>query len=274
MTLSECFLNEKIDLFAALPIGEVPVRLPRLLDGAPWASSVVFAAIPYYTAGNTDANLARFARVRDYHAFAQSLTDRLTACLPGSRAVGFADHSPFDEIEGACRAGLGVRGDNGLLITEKYGSYVFLYALVTDLAVGALLAEGIPQGTGEVKSCTHCGACRSVCPGSCIGLDRATCASAISQKKGSLTAAEADILRRAPYAWGCDACQDVCPYTKAAIAAGTIETEIPYFRNRVLGRVTPAAIEAMTEEEYKSYAFGWRKKDVLIRNLTIREGKS
>ena len=89
-----------------------------------------------------------------------------------------------------------------------------------------------------------------------------------------LTEAEADILLRSPYAWGCDACQDVCPYTKAAIAAGTIETEIPYFRSRVLGRVTPAAIDAMTEEEYKSYAFGWRKKDVLIRNLTLREEKS
>ncbi len=274
MTLKECFLTEKIDIFACLPIEAVPVRLPRLLDGAPWAKSVVFAAIPYYVSGTADANLARFARVRDYHAFAKPLTDKLTACLTGARAVGFADHSPFDEIEGACRAGLGVRGDNGLLITEKYSSFVFLYALVTDLTAEALLAEGIPLGGGEVKACIRCGACRAVCPGGCIGIDRATCASAISQKKGVLTEAEADILRSSPYAWGCDACQDVCPYTKAATAAGTIETEIPYFRSRVLGRVTPAAIDAMTEEEYKSYAFGWRKKDVLIRNLTLREGKS
>lgn len=276
--LRDCFIEEKIDLFACLPVSACPVRLPRLLDGAPWAKTVVFAAIPYCTPDLPGANLARFARVRDYHAFAARLTEKLTESLtaqyPHARAVGFADHSPFDEVESASRAGLGVRGDNGLLITEKYSSYVFLYALVSNRTEAEIAAEGIPQGTGEVRGCTHCGACCAACPGGCIGGTRERCASAISQKKGDLSEEETAILRRAPFAWGCDACQDACPYTHTARMAGTIYTAIPYFRNHVLGKITPADVSAMSADEYRSYAFGWRKKEVLIRNLTLREDET
>lgn len=273
--LRDCFAEEKIDLFAYLPVSACPVRLPRLLDSAPWAKTVIFAAIPYYTPDLPGASLARFARVRDYHAFAAHLTEKLVGDLaaqyPASHAIGFADHSPFDEVESASRANLGVRGDNGLLITEKYSSYVFLYALVSDLTEAEIAAQGIPHGSGESGFCTHCGACRAACPGGCIGGTRETCASAISQKKGDLTETETAILRNAPYAWGCDACQDACPYTHAARRAGTIVSEIPYFREHVLGRITPADVESMSADEYKSYAFGWRKKEVLIRNLMLRE---
>ncbi len=276
--LGKCLFGEGIDSFAQLPISAVPVRMPRLLSGALWAKTVVFAAVPYCTEDLPGASLARFARVRDYHRFAQRLTGKLCDCLrgryPDARAVGFADHSPFDEVEGACLAGLGVKGDHGLLITERYSSYVFLFALVTDLSEAELSAVGIPQGTGEVRGCTHCGSCRDACPGRCIGGGRETCASAITQKKGALSEAERDILLRAPYAWGCDACQDACPYTYAARKAGTLYTRIPYFTEHVLGRITPADVERMTEEEYASYAFGWRKKEVLIRNLTLREEKA
>ena len=275
MTLRDCFFDERIDLIACLPAEAVPVRLARLLDGVPWAKTVVFAAIPYYTGDVDGASLARFARVRDYHAYAAHLAEVLKACLaarhPAAHAAHFADHSPFDEVAGAVLAGLGVRGDNGLLITEKYSSYVFLFTLVTDLTLAEIEAEGIARGTVTAKECTHCGACRAACPGGCIGVGRETCASAISQKKGELSETEAAILRRAPYAWGCDACQDACPYTTAAAERDTLETEIPYFRARVLGRLTPEDIVQMPEDEYGSYAFGWRKKDVLIRNLTLRE---
>jgi len=274
-TLSEFFLGERIALFAHLPLNAVPVRMPRLLAPCRSPRTVLFAAIPYYTKDVPGANLARFARVRDYHAFAGRLGTAAADCLkeryPGADVHAFADHSPFDEVLGAAMAGIGILGDHRLLITKAYSSYVFLFTLVTDLPGEILTAEGIPAGEGTVRTCDHCGACRRACPGGCTGDDRTFCASAISQKKGELTEREREILKRSPAAWGCDACQDACPHTAAAIRAGTVETEIPYFKGHVLAKITPEAVAAMPEEEYGSYAFGWRKKDVLIRNLILRE---
>lgn len=269
MTLARYFLSEGILLFASLPIDCVPVRLPRLLRGVESPKTVVFAAIPYATA-DVPANLARFARVRDYHAYAARLGEGAIACLKGRyselSAAAFADHSPFDEVTGAALAGLGILGDHGLLITKPYASFVFLFSLVTDLPESVLDGEGIPRGTGEIRYCEHCGACRAACPGGCIGGGRERCVSAVTQKKGTLTAEERELLHRARTVWGCDVCQNVCPHTKSAEP-----TSIPYFTGEVLGTLTSDAVRAMTEEEYRSYAFGWRPREVLLRNLALYE---
>ncbi len=275
MTLRDYFTKEGISLFAALPFSDLPLRLPRLLSSFSNPVSVVFAAVPYYREG--EGNLARFARVRDYHAFAKTLGDGAVALLkshcPETVAVAFADHSPFDEVKAAALAGLGLLGDNGLLITEKYSSFVFLFALVTDRPLSFLLSEGIPEGTGVIKPCEHCGACALACPGACIGGGRENCLSAITQKKGELTAAESALLKASPFAWGCDRCAEVCPHTTRARAAGTLETKIPYFWDHTLSRLTVSDLEKMPEEEYKRYPFGWRPKETIIRNLTLQEDK-
>ncbi len=269
MTLSQYFKTEGIPLFASLPFNSVPVRMPRLLTAVRAPQSVVFAAIPYATE-HTPANLARFARVRDYHAYANTLGEGAVSLLrkrwPDVSAAAFADHSPFDEVTGAALAGLGILGDHGLLITEPYSSFVFLFSLVTNLPLDALDSEGIPRGPGEIRTCEHCGACRTACPGSCIGGDRTTCVSAITQKKAALSEEETSLLRRARTVWGCDVCQNVCPHTKNARF-----TEIPYFKNHVLDALTSDAVRTMSEEDYRAYAFGWRPREVLLRNLAIYE---
>lgn len=274
MMLGGFLQSEKIDVFAFLPAQALPVQKPRLLERIPGARTVVLAAIPYCAAGEP-SNLAQFARCRDYHAFARDLGERCAALLaehhPGCTAVGFADHSPYAEVQSAAMAGLGILGDNGLLITERYSSFVFLWELVTSLTAEELDAEGIPRGTGIIRECGHCGACTAACPGGCRDGDRTMCLSAISQKKGELSDTEAALLRRAPYAWGCDICQEVCPHTAAARAAGRMETEIPYFRAHRIGVLTEEMLDEMSDEEYASYAFGWRKKEVMRRNLRLRK---
>ena len=268
MTLGDFLHSEQLDTFAWLPAEELPVTKPRLLEQIPGAQTVVLAAIPYRMAG--ESNLAQFARCRDYHAYARELGARCAAFLaaefPGCAAVGFADHSPYGEVRSAAMAGLGLLGDNGLLITERYASYVFIFELVTTLTEEQMYTQGIPRGTGMIRKCEHCGACRRACPGGCTDGDRTRCVSAISQKKGALTEEETDLLRRAQYAWGCDICQDVCPHAKSAA-----ETPIPYFLEGRLGILTEEKTTAMPEEEYASYAFGWRKKEIMLRNLRLRK---
>lgn len=271
MTLGEFLHCEHIHIFACLPACALTalVRKPRLLERIPGAKTVVLAAIPYRISGET-SNLAQFARCRDYHAYAADLEQRCAVLLtehhPGCTAMGFADHSPYDEVQAAALAGLGLLGDNGLLITDRYSSYVFLFELVTTLTEAELDAEDIPRGTGIIRECEHCGACRRACPGRCIGAERITCLSAISQKKSALTEAETDFLRRSPHVWGCDVCQDICPHSRDAE-----DTQIPYFRESRLGILTEERLDDMSSEEYASYAFGWRKKEVMVRNLRLKK---
>lgn len=277
MHLRDCFFAEGINQFAYLPADTLPVIHPHLLRALPDVSTVLFAAIPYYVSGET-SNLAMFARGRDYHAFARTLGDKALCTLqqnfPQAKAAAFADHSPYHEVVGGAMAGLGVIGDNGLLITEKHSSFIFIFELLTTLTPAEMEAEGIPRGDGVIRHCAHCGACASACPGECIGRDRATCLSAIGQKKGDLTEAEIRRFRTGEYAWGCDVCQSVCPHTLQAIRAGTIDTPIAYFRDKRLSVLTAEAIEAMDESAYEAYAFGWRPKEVMLRNLRIMEEKN
>lgn len=272
-TLSEHLIATGISLFASLAADVPPIRMPRLLARIPDARAAVFAAIPYYVEGET-SNLAMFARCRDYHAFAVALGESCAALLsaryPGCAAGGFADHSPYAEVRGAAMAGLGVIGDHGLLITRPYSSFVFVFSLVTSLTQSELEKEGIPLGSGEIRECRHCGACTAACPGGCRGADRTRCLSAITQKKGELTAEEIDLLRNGAFAWGCDVCQLVCPCTLEARKAGHMETTIPFFLSPRITRLDERTLDAMSEEEYASFAFGWRKKEVMRRNLRLR----
>jgi hypothetical protein len=63
-----------------------------------------------------------------------------------------------------------------------------------------------------------------------------------------------------------------CPHTKRAIAEKSIDTPIPYFRENRLSRLTVQDVEAMDEGTYAAYAFGWRRKEIMLRNLRLREG--
>ena len=277
MLLRDYFHSAHIDCFAYLPADSLPVIHPHLLRSLPDVRTVLFAAIPYHLSGET-SNLAMFARGRDYHVFARSLGEGASAILqtnhPRARSAAFADHSPYNEVAGAAMAGLGVLGDNGLLITEPYSSFVFIFEFLTTLSPAEMEAEGIPRGDGVIRQCEHCGACAAACPGGCIGRDRSTCLSAIGQKKGNWSEAEIRLFRSGKYAWGCDVCQTVCPHTRRAIRAGTIDTPIPYFKENRLLTLTPEGVETMDDEIYAAYAFGWRPKEVMLRNLRVMEDKN
>ena len=125
--------------------------------------SVVLFLLPYY-AGECE-NLSRYAAARDYHLAIHAVCDELILKLrelfPDSSAKGYGDHSPIDERDAALSAGLGILGDSGLLINEKYGTYTFIADVVTDIPVSELGETGMAL---PHRHCSSCGACRRACP--------------------------------------------------------------------------------------------------------------
>ena len=263
------FLQKKnIDLVGALPLSACRVTRPYLLERANIASGTVFVlAIPYYTPLCEDADrcISAYAVSRDYHLFFEELFGELLPYLkkhfPTARFAAFADHSPISEIHAAARAGLGVIGKNGLLLTQKYGSYVFLGEIITDME--------IPAAVKEVKFCTDCGACSHACPVDVS--EKGLCLSALSQKKGVLSEEEQKILLSTNTVWGCDRCQEICPYNKRAKERGSIYSPIPFFTESALPCPTVKNIEEMSDEEFGERAYSWRSRDTILRNLRLRE---
>ena len=267
--LTEILQKNALDLFAPIPLSACRLQKPYLLERAGIQDgTVIMLAVPYYTEACTEQtrNLSAYAVSHDYHTFFEmlfeSILPRLCVQFPMHRFVGFADHSPIAEVEAAARAGLGVIGKNGLLLTQKYSSYIFLGEIVTD--------AHIPCQTHEITYCSSCGACTSACPAKACG----GCLSALTQKKGELTAAEAKALVHYGSAWGCDICQEVCPYTVRALQSGTIFTQIPYFTEAPIAHLTTEVLDAMSDAEFCKRAFAWRGRTVVRRNLLLLESHS
>lgn len=264
--LSNFFQKNRIELYAPIPISSCGIQKPYLLEraGIDRAGTAVLFAVPYRTPACEDPhrNLSAYAVSKDYHRYFASLFDSilptLQAAFPNARFAGFSDHSPIDEVDAAVRAGLGVKGENGLLLTERHSSFVFIGSICTSLALPNAAA-------GELRHCMGCGACRRACPSP----DR--CLSSLTQKKGKLTEAEAALILSGKSVWGCDICQDVCPYTARARAAGTLYTHIPYFYEHPIPFLSLSLQKQMTEEDFSLRAYAWRGRETVERNLNIFE---
>lgn len=264
--LTNFFQRKQIYLFAPIPLSECEIRKPYLLEREGITDgTVIMLAAPYFTRAclAPDRNVSAYAVSRDYHGFYRELFDELLPLLrktyPNERFAGFADHSPIAELQAAARAGLGVIGKNGLLITSRYSSYVFLGELVT--------TAKIPSKTYPIQSCIGCGKCRRACPMEKIG----DCLSAMTQKKGDLTDAEKEHLLRYGSVWGCDICQDVCPHTVSAIRAGTIFTPIPYFEQDAIPHLSLQTLDEMSDATFSERAYAWRGRETIRRNLILSE---
>ena len=100
--------------------------------------------------------------------------------------------------------------------------------------------------------------------------DGMACLSAVTQKKGALTAQEEKYLKTYGYAWGCDICQLACPMTRKAVAAGA-QTPIAFFHEERIPVLTAERLSRMDEAEFRRRAFSWRGREPLLRNLSILE---
>lgn len=160
--------------------------------------------------------VSRYALTRDYHSILKERLYRLFELLRGEcgevEGRVFVDSAPFLDRYWAQRAGLGWIGKNALLIHPQLGSFTFIGSLVLDLEIE-------PREREVQNRCGRCTRCLEACPtGALLApglLDARRCISYLTiEKKSPLT--EAEEASTAPWAFGCDACQEGCPWNRKA----------------------------------------------------------
>ncbi len=256
-------------------------RLDARLDPArilPGARSVLCVALQYHPlSGRTDAagdlwpRVARYARGRDYHDLMgrglRQLAARIEGAYPGVGWRPYVDTGPVLERELAARAGLGALGKNTNLLHPEGGSWFLLGELFLTLE----LAPDEPMA----EPCGSCSLCLEACPTGALPepyrLDSRRCISYWTiEHRGDLPPAARELV--GDWVFGCDVCQEVCPWNEAPAAATDPELTLPPAR----AELDLAALLAISREEYVERFRGSpmkrAKREGLQRNAAVAMG--
>lgn len=236
-------LKEWIELGFAGEMNYLPRRIAAYEHPdhvMPTVRSVVMLALNYNTRDaraptceqilpSSKASIAQYACGSvDYHDLLRQklkeLADAVHVLRPGCRTRGVVDTAPLLERDFARLAGLGWFGKNTMLINKRTGSWLFLAALLTDLDLES-------DSVHETSHCGTCTRCLDVCPTDAFPepyvLDARRC---ISYLTIELRSSAPESLREGMGDWlfGCDLCQEVCPWNRKAP-----QTSEPAFQPRV-----------------------------------------
>jgi epoxyqueuosine reductase len=252
-------------------------RIPERLDPAavvPLARTVLVLGIPYGkgdTAAPPAPAIARYARGRDYHYAhrdrMRKLRESLREIEPALRTYACVDSGAAMEKAWAERAGLGFIGKNGLVISRSHGSWFTLSLMVLDRAVDA-------YDSPHHRLCGDCRKCLDACPTEAFPspgvVDARRCLSYHTvENHGDLPAEVRPKL--GPRVFGCDACQEVCPFNQGDLPPGD-----PRQAPRALGHLRAAEIAALTEAQFDELSTGTPMRriryDGLRRNACLALG--
>ncbi len=193
--------------------------------------SVIVASLVYGSAhaavppGRASGRIARYAQGADYHQVLKARLNRLLEWLeheaPGARGRAVVDTAPILERDYAQAAGLGWIAKNTMLIHRRLGSFTFLGCLLTDLE----LEYDEPSAKSYCGTCTRClDACPTQAFAGPYELDARRCISYWTiEHRGIVPDETASAL--GGWAFGCDICQEVCPWNRKAPAGGDPELE-------------------------------------------------
>lgn len=236
---------------------ERPDTVKRRLDPRevlPGARAIVCVAMNYNDPddGPTDTPsrpvISRYARGADYHAVFEERLEDLAQTLSGilrgtARALSYVDYGPVLERDHAQRAGLGWIGKNTMLIHPRIGSYLFLGEIITDVDLE-------PDEAFLPDHCGTCVRCIVACPTGAIResreLDARLCISYLTiELRGPIPRELRPLIGNRVF--GCDICQEVCPWNRDAPAARE-----PRFEPRE-STTGPALIEllSLTEDQFR-----------------------
>ncbi|HEX3693740.1 MAG TPA: tRNA epoxyqueuosine(34) reductase QueG [Polyangia bacterium] len=229
-------------------------RLPERLDPGQvlsGARTVIALGIGYKRPRDERSKIASYARGRDYHYAhrdrMKALRGRLLKLDPTLETYACVDTGVAMEKPWAERAGLGWIGKNGCLINPGLGSWLTLSVMFVDRAVDA-------YDRPHDNRCGDCVLCLKACPTDAFPapavVDARRCISYQSIENRAFVPLP---LRRGfrGRVFGCDVCQDVCPWNRGDIPPGDAK-----FAPRPIGLLSPAALAALSADEFARLAAG------------------
>lgn len=257
-------------------------------DALPGCRSIVVVSLQYgpIPGSRTDPDagapiVATYAEGRDYHLIFEERLERLAAAIreafadaePATRT--YVDYGPVLERDHAQRAGLGWIGKNSCLIHPRHGSYLFIGEVLTTASIP-------PDPPFTADRCGTCTRCIEACPTGAIKdgrlVDARLCISYLTiELKGRIP----ETLRPAigSRVFGCDICQDVCPWNEGVDPANRTAFESwkdPVDRASLVSWT--AALIDMSDEEYRetyrSSPLGRPGREAMLRNLCVGLGNS
>ncbi|MBM7557502.1 tRNA epoxyqueuosine(34) reductase QueG [Halanaerobacter jeridensis] len=254
------FLKSDLDLITS----------PR--EVLPEAKSVIVVAISYYhppqqKRGSLEGKLSQFAQGKDYHqvleAKLEQLADFVEQLQTGVETYQFVDTAPTVDRALARKAGVGWQGKNCSIIHPQYGSWIFIGGLITNLELE--IDEPLENKCGD------CSRCLDNCPTGALKdnytLNAEECLGQVTLTKGYLSIQERKKI--GVRVWGCDTCQEVCPYNQDVKVSHQ-----PEFKAQNLG-VYPKLLPLLKltnqdfREKFSSTVMNWRGKRPIKRNAAI-----
>ncbi len=241
----------------------------------PWARSILVLTVPYSPRrnaheGSLGAHIARYALGDDYHHTLDRMLRRLELLLedldPSIRTRRYVDTGPLSDRAAAQQAGLGWIGKNGMLIDPKAGSWFFIATLLTSLEPEPVQAE-------ITDLCGSCTRCIDACPTEAIvegrAVDSNRCISYLTiEHRGPIADSLKDRLDGNLF--GCDICQEVCPWNHTPAGSH------PAFEPR--DEYARRPIHALLEMDQEAFSTLFRKSAVkrakrvgMIRNALLVE---
>lgn len=217
----------------------------------PGAKSVVTLMQNYYPTQQQQANapkISKYAYGNDYHEVIRNKLKEflfeLNTHIGEIHGRGFVDSAPVLERAWAVKSGLGWIGKNGNVITKQYGSFYFIATLIVDIE----LDYDDPYAKDYCGSCTRC---IDSCPTDAIlndkVVDGSKCISYFTIELKDALIPDAMKGKFDNWMFGCDTCQDVCPWNRFSKPNDEIGfSPIPEILN-----LTTKEWEAMSEETFK-----------------------
>lgn len=242
--------------------------------------SLVMLAMDYKAADPlVSERSAPFGRVARYalgevdyhdliHARLQVILSRLAEWRPDAVSRGVVDSAPLHEREFSRLAGLGWIGKNTLLIHPEAGSWCFLAAILTDLDLDA-------DRPFEQDYCGTCTACLQACPTQAFPqpyvLDASRCISYLTiELRNSIP----EPLRESisPWVFGCDVCQEVCPWNRFAVATAEPELQPRRITNPLNLRQAFYWSDVTFRRHFRHVPLWRAKRRGLLRNAALALG--
>ncbi|OWA35141.1 tRNA epoxyqueuosine(34) reductase QueG [Saccharibacillus sp. O16] len=237
----------------------IAVAYPSKLENAPKSEP-----------GRTRGMMARSAWGRDYHHVLREAMQRLIAFIkervPWANVVDMVDTGVLSDRAVAHRAGIGFQGKNCMIISPKYGSWIYLGELITNIPFA-------PDQEVQ-EDCGDCTRCIDACPtGALVGpgeLNAQRCVSFLTQTKGLLT--EEFMMKIGNRLYGCDTCQIVCPKNKGKHWPHHDQLQPDPEKAKPLLLPLLDLSNRQFKEQFGETAAAWRGRGPIQRNAVIALG--